>query len=118
MAAANALMHLRENEGVSCFPRHRNMREDFPILYSFLDSMVYLVAKFRILLASPSSSDSLLVCRLLSMSGIQLDSGITFREYTSPTSMLGEARISWINIMLNSLVFNVASSVRRFAIKF
>ena len=52
------------------------------------------------------------------MGDIHLDYGITSNEYTLSTSMLGKARVSWITVMLNPVVFNVASLDKRFSLNF
>lgn len=52
------------------------------------------------------------------MGDIHLEYGVTFKEYTSSTSMMREARVSWINDLFNHALFDVASLDRRYALKF
>lgn len=52
------------------------------------------------------------------MADTQLDLGITSKEYTSLDLILREARVSWINVLLNLIVFDVESLDRRLTLKF
>lgn len=52
------------------------------------------------------------------MGEIQLDSRVSSREYASSTSILEEARVYYMTILLNPSTFEVVSLDKRSALKF
>lgn len=52
------------------------------------------------------------------MGNIQLGLGMSSKEYDSSTSMLGEAELSYMIVLLNPATFKVASLTKIFAIRF
>lgn len=78
---------------------------------------MYLAACFWILLASHSSSGSSSACKYSSMRDIQLDLGTTYKQQKYPSSILWETRVSWIIVLLNPIIVQVASLDKRHAFK-
>lgn len=52
------------------------------------------------------------------MGNIPLDSGTTYKEYALLNSMIVEAKVFWIIVLVNLVVFEVESFDMRSAMKF